>query len=57
MKLEDRIETASADGLSEQASRNTLALNPLVGLRGEDLVDGAGVLFRAMVNRILSRIS
>ena len=50
MKLEDRIETASADDLSEQASRNTLALNPLVGLRGEDLVDSAGVLFRAMVD-------
>ena len=50
MKLENRIETAPADGLSEQASRNTLALNPLVGLRGEDLVDSAAVLFRAMVN-------
>jgi polyhydroxyalkanoate synthase len=36
--------------MSEQASRHTLALNPLVGLRGKDLLDGAGVFFKAMIN-------
>ena len=38
------------EGISEDASRNTLALNPLVGIRGQDLVDSAGILFKAMVN-------
>ena len=42
-------EPASAD-LSEAASRNTLALNPLVGIRGQDLVDSAGILFKAVMN-------
>ena len=36
--------------MSEQASRNTLALNPLVGFRGKDLVDSAGIFFKAMIN-------
>jgi polyhydroxyalkanoate synthase len=39
-----------ADAVSEQSARHTLALNPLVGLRGEDLLDSAGVFFKAMVN-------
>ena len=38
------------EGISEDASRNTLALNPLVGIRGQDLADSAGVLFKAIVN-------
>ena len=38
------------DSLSEEAARNALALNPLVGLRGKDLVDSAGILLKAMVN-------
>jgi polyhydroxyalkanoate synthase len=38
------------EGISEEASRNTLALNPLVGIRGQDFVDSAGVLFKAIVN-------
>ena len=38
------------EGISEDASRNTLALNPLVGIRGQDLVDSAGILFKAVVN-------
>jgi polyhydroxyalkanoate synthase subunit PhaC len=40
----------SVEGISEAASRNTLALNPLVGIRGQDLVDSAGILFKAVVN-------
>ena len=42
--------TLSADGISEEASRNTLALNPLVGISSQDLIDSAGVLFKAVVN-------
>ncbi len=39
-----------APDLSDAASRNTLALNPLVGIRGQDLVDSAGILFKAVIN-------
>ena len=39
-----------ASEMSEMASRNTLALNPLVAIRGEDLVESAGILFRAVTN-------
>jgi polyhydroxyalkanoate synthase subunit PhaC len=38
------------DSLSDEAARNTLALNPLIGLRGEDLMDGAAILLKALVN-------
>jgi polyhydroxyalkanoate synthase len=38
------------DSLSDEAARNTLALNPLIGLRGKDLMDIAGILMKAMVN-------
>src|ERR1700722_12464972 len=38
------------DSLSEEAARNTLALNPLIGLRGKDLMEGAATLLKAMVN-------
>jgi polyhydroxyalkanoate synthase subunit PhaC len=46
----DRAEAPSTDGMSDVAARNTLALNPLVGIRGQDLVDSAGILFKAMIN-------
>jgi len=36
--------------LSEAASRNTLALNPLVGIQSRDLVESAGILFKAVMN-------
>ena len=35
------------DSLSDQAAGNTLALNPLIGLRGKDLMDSAAILLRA----------
>ena len=47
---ENRPETPSSDSAFEQASRNTLALNPLIGVRGKDLLDSAAVLVKAMVN-------
>ena len=50
MSMEHQADTQAADNLSDQASRHTLALNPLVGLRGKDLFDSAGILVKAMVN-------
>ena len=50
MNTENREQTPPIEGIFEEASRNTLALNPLVGIRGQDLVDSAGVLFKAIVN-------
>jgi polyhydroxyalkanoate synthase len=50
MSAEHQTETTSADGLSDQASRHTLALNPLVGLRAQDFLDSAGTLFKAMLH-------
>ena len=50
MSNESRPEPQKTDSMSEQALRHTLALNPLVGLRGEDLVQSAGIFFKAMVN-------
>lgn len=49
MGTDNRTPEPTAD-LSEAASRNTLALNPLVGIRGQDLVDSAGILFKAVIN-------
>ena len=51
MSTDDRAsQSRSVEGISEEASRNTLALNPLVGIRGQDLVDSAGILFKAVIN-------
>lgn len=50
MSNETRSEAQKTDGMSEQASRNTLALNPLVAFRSKDLMDSAGIFFKAMVN-------
>jgi polyhydroxyalkanoate synthase len=50
MSTEHREPIPPAEGISEDASRNTLSLNPLVGIRGQDLVESAGILFKAMVN-------
>ena len=50
MSTENHTEPPSPEGISEAAARNTLALNPLVGIRGQDLADSAGILFKAMIN-------
>ena len=50
MSTENQADAQSAESLFDQASRYTLALNPLVGLRGKDLLDSAGILFKAMLN-------
>ena len=41
---------AQPDSLPEQAAANTLALNPLVGLSGRDLMESASILLKAAVN-------
>jgi len=48
MRSDDR--SPATPELSEAASRNTLALNPLVGIQGQDLLDSAGILFKAVMN-------
>ena len=50
MSTENRGPDSSIPEMSEEASRNTLALNPLVGIQGKDLVDSAGILFKAVTN-------
>ena len=44
MSTEPRPEPDPPETVSDQAARNTLALNPLVGLRGEDLLDGVATV-------------
>jgi polyhydroxyalkanoate synthase subunit PhaC len=50
MSTENRDPFSAASEVSEAASRNTLALNPLVGIQSQDLIDGANVLFKAVTN-------
>jgi polyhydroxyalkanoate synthase subunit PhaC len=50
MSTERREPVPLMEGITEDASRNTLALNPLVGIRGQDLADSANILFKAVVN-------
>jgi polyhydroxyalkanoate synthase len=50
MSTDNHGRTPPMEGISEDASRNTLALNPLVGITGQDLADSTGVLFKAIVN-------
>ena len=39
-----------SETVSDQAVRHTLALNPLVGLRGQDLLDGLATVLKAFIN-------
>ena len=50
MSVENGSPVSSTSETFESASRNTLALNPLVGIQGRDLVDSAGILFKAVTN-------
>ncbi|MGO4714337.1 alpha/beta fold hydrolase [Bradyrhizobium sp. 2TAF24] len=50
MSTADRSRGDTGEAIFEQASRHTLALNPLVSLRSEDLLQSAGILLKAMVN-------
>jgi polyhydroxyalkanoate synthase subunit PhaC len=50
MNKENGGAVSPASEMSEAASRNTLALNPLVGIQDQDLVEGARILFKAVTN-------
>jgi polyhydroxyalkanoate synthase len=50
MSKEPRLEPDVADTVSDQAARSTLALNPLVGLRSQDLFDAAATVVKAVAN-------
>jgi polyhydroxyalkanoate synthase len=50
MSSDERKPDAPAADMSEEASRTTLALNPLVGIQSQDLVESAGILFKAVMN-------
>lgn len=42
-------EAPAADAIAEEAVKHTLALNPMVGLRGRDFVDAAQTVFKAAI--------
>jgi polyhydroxyalkanoate synthase len=50
MSTEDRSPVSPVPEVSEAASVNTLALNPLVGIQGRDLLESASILFKAVAN-------
>src|SRR5262245_1577750 len=50
MSEEQRPQPEQAETVSDQAARHTLTLNPLVGLRGHDLLDGAATVLKAFIN-------
>jgi polyhydroxyalkanoate synthase subunit PhaC len=50
MSEERRPQPEQAETVSDQAARHTLALNPLVGLRGRDLLDGVATVVNAFIN-------
>jgi len=39
------------DAASDEPGRTTLALNPIIGLRGADLIGAAGVAIRALMTQ------
>ena len=42
---------AAADAIADEAVKHTLALNPMVGLRGRDFVDAAQTVFKAAIGQ------
>jgi polyhydroxyalkanoate synthase len=50
MSDEQRPQPEQPETVSDQAVRHTLALNPLVGLRGRDLLDGVATVLKAFIN-------
>jgi polyhydroxyalkanoate synthase subunit PhaC len=50
MSEEQRPQPEQPETVSDQAVRHTLALNPLVGLRGRDLFDGVATVLKAVIN-------
>jgi polyhydroxyalkanoate synthase subunit PhaC len=50
MNNEQGRQPEQAETVSDQAAQHTLALNPLVGLRSQDLLDGTAAVLRAITN-------
>jgi polyhydroxyalkanoate synthase subunit PhaC len=50
MQSEAHAASTLADDIREQAAEHTLAANPLVGVRGQDILDSAGTLLGRVVN-------
>jgi polyhydroxyalkanoate synthase len=50
MSNEPRPEAAAAESVSDEAARSTLALNPLVGLRSQDLFEASATVLKAIAN-------
>ncbi len=42
---------STSDSLADEAAKHTLALNPMVGLRGQDFVDAARTVFKAAISQ------
>ena len=42
---------AAADAIADEAAKHTLALNPMVGLRGRDFVDAAQTVVKAAIGQ------
>ena len=51
MAKQPKDERTLADEIADDAARNTLALNPLVGMRTEDLISAAGTVMRALAGQ------
>jgi polyhydroxyalkanoate synthase subunit PhaC len=47
----DILGSPDADEASDEPGRTTLALNPMIGLRGDDLIGAAQVVMRALVTQ------
>src|SRR5208337_218834 len=41
----------ASDAIADEAAKHTLALNPMVGLRGRDFVDAAPTVFKAAIGQ------
>jgi len=51
MAKQPKEDRTLADEIADDAAKNTLALNPLVGMRTEDLISAAGTVMRALAGQ------
>jgi polyhydroxyalkanoate synthase len=51
MAKQPKEDRTLADEIADDAAKNTLALNPLVGMRTEDLISAAGTVVRALAGQ------
>src|SRR5271165_4063353 len=43
--------SVASDAIADEAAKYTLALNPMVGMRGRDFVDAAQTVFKAAISQ------